>query len=99
MAEYMHRVRVLRHGEVISIVDIQDREVAIQWAYDEMRLQTDLDVDGVLYAAVIEQGQLFVDPYGNAPDLFLSSKTSREGLVLDVRILDKVDHKFLFGIS
>jgi hypothetical protein len=95
-----HRVRILRCGAVTSVVDIDDYEIAWQWAVDRMQLERALDEDGI-WAATIETGWLFVDPIGDARDLFMSDDEVYEGLVLDKSLLQNpnVDLQHLFGMN
>jgi len=94
-----HRVRILRCGEIASAVDIDDYEVAYQWAIDRMQLERALDADGI-WAATIETGWLFIDPIGSARDIFISDHQVYEGLVLDKSLLHNpnVDLQHLFGM-
>lgn len=96
----MHRVRILRTGCVETVVDIEDYDIACQWAYDTLRLQRALDGDG-RWAATLESGRLFVDPWGNGKSFFFADGVLHEGLVLDKRMLHdpKIDMQMLFGLS
>jgi hypothetical protein len=95
-----HRVRILRTGSVTTMVDIDTYDVAYQWAVDRMQLEQALD-DAGTWAATIETGWLFVDPIGNARDVFISDHQVYEGLVLDKSLLHNpnVDLQRLFGMT
>jgi hypothetical protein len=94
-----HRIRIIRTGRVVTVVDIDDYDIACQWAYDSLRLNRALDGDGV-WAAVLETGNLFVDPWGNGKSFFFSDGDKKEGLVLDKALLSnpKIDMDELFGL-
>lgn len=95
-----HRVRVLRSGKIVTVVDIDDYETAHQWAVDRMNLEQALDVGGT-WAATLETGRLFVDPIGNGRDVFISDHDVHEGLVLDKSLLHNpnIDLQRLFGMT
>lgn len=95
-----HRVRILRTGRTVSIVHIDEYDVASSWAYETLKLQRALDGDGI-WVAVLETGWLLWDPTCVAPDIFLSDGCLKEGLVLDKKLLrdPKVSMQVLFGLS
>ena len=95
-----HRVRILRSGVIQTVVDIDDYQIACEWAKDTMHLQRALDVGGK-WAATLESGWLFVDPFGNARDLFVPDGVLHEGLVLDKALLHDPDEDIqaLFGMK
>lgn len=94
-----HRVKIIRTGCVQTVVDIDDYDIACEWAYDTMRLQRALDGDG-RWAATLETGMLFVDPWFNGKSFFIPDGERKEGLVLDKALLHdpKVDMQRLFGL-
>lgn len=94
-----HRVKILRSGVAVEIVDIDDYDIACEWAYDSLRLSRALDGDG-RWAATIESGRLFVDPWGNGKSFFFRDGELREGLVLDKTMLHNpsIDMHHLFGL-
>lgn len=94
-----HRIRVLRSGEVSTIVDIDDYDTACEWAYETMQLNRALDGDGQ-WVATLETGHLFVDPYGIGRSFFIPDGCKFEGLVLDKKMLQdpKIDMQQLFGL-
>jgi hypothetical protein len=95
-----HRVRILRTGKVTMIVDIDDYEIACEWARDQMSLESQLDPDGV-WAATLETGSLLYDPIGRGRDIFLPDDELHEGLVLDHTLLHNpnIDIQRLFGMK
>lgn len=95
-----HRVRILRSGIVQTVVEIDDYDTACAWAMETMQLDRSLDGDGI-WAATLETGYLFVDPFGDAPDLFVSNHELHEGFVLDKAILHnpEIDVQSLFGMK
>lgn len=94
-----HRVKIIRTGRVVTTVDIDDYDIACDWAYDSMRLNRALDGDGQ-WAAVLESGRLFVDMVGNGKSFFFADGVRKEGLVLDKSMLHnpKIDMQRLFGL-
>jgi len=95
-----HRVKIIRTGRVVTTVDIDDYDIACEWAYDSMRLNRALDGDG-RWAATLESGRLFVDPWGNGKSFFFADGDRKEGLVLDKAMLHdpKINMQDLFGLS
>lgn len=95
-----HRVRILRTGKVTTIVDIDDYQIACDWARDQMVLEQALDPDGI-WAATLESGWLLYDPIGQERDIFLSDDQVHEGLVLDRSLLHNpnIDIQQLFGMK
>lgn len=94
-----HRVKILRTGTAVEIVDIDDYDIACEWAYDSLRLNRSLDDEG-RWAATVETGRLFVDPWGNGKSYFFPDGEMHEGLVLDKAMLHdpKIDMHHLFGL-
>jgi hypothetical protein len=94
-----HRVRIIRTGLVQTVVDIDDYDIACDWAYDTLRLQRALDADG-RWVATLETGHLFVDMIGNGKSFFFPDGVKKEGLVLDKTMLEgpKIDVQALFGL-
>lgn len=94
-----HRVKIIRTGRVVTTVDIDDYDIACDWAYDSMRLSRALDGDGQ-WAAVLESGRLFVDMVSNGKSFFFADGVRKEGLVLDKSMLQnpKIDMQRLFGL-
>lgn len=95
-----HRVRILRTGKAVTVVHIDDYEIACSWAYETMKLQRTLDGDG-LWAATLQSGSLFWDPLCMSPDIFIPDGCLKEGLVLDKKMLrdPKIDVQSLFGLT
>ena len=96
----MHKVRILRTGKIVTVVHIEDYDVATQWAYESMKLQRAMDGDGI-WAATLESGHLLWDPLCKGKDLFIPDGNLKEGLVLDKKMLrdPKLDLQMLFGLS
>lgn len=92
-----YRVRVLRDGQPVTAVYINDYDVACDWAYTELQLCSNISTTP-LWAAVIEEGVRFECPFGQKI-LFASNGQRRDGLVLDKELLGKVDRDFLFGLQ
>lgn len=95
-----HRVRVLRSGQIQTVVDIDDYDTACQWAYEVMALNRSMDGDGI-WAATIESGYLLIDPFGKDRDIFITNNERHEGIVLDNTLLHDptVDVQQLFGME
>lgn len=98
----MFQVRVLREGLVQTIAYIEDRDRAREWGYAEMRLRRLRDpLPTRMWGSFLRSGTLFIDRIGSAKDLFAPDNKTREGLVLDRRMLEdpEVDVYHLFGIK
>jgi hypothetical protein len=95
-----HRVRILRTGKIVTLVHIDDYSIAVEWAYETLKLQRALDGDG-MWVATLETGSLLWDPLCMSPDIFIPDGCLKEGLVLDKRILydPKIDKQTLFGLT
>lgn len=91
-----YRVRILRDGEHLTTVYIDDYETAVDWAYTELRLSVAISTTP-MWAAVIEQGVRF-EGFSDEKTLFAVNGQLREGLVLDKSLLGSVDRNHLFGL-
>lgn len=91
-----HRVRILRDGDLLTTVYIDDYDRACDWAYTELQLSRAISTTP-MWAAVIEQGVRFEGLSGEKT-LFAANGQLRDGLVLDKALLGSVDRNHLFGL-
>lgn len=95
----MYQVKVLRDGQVVCVAHVDELMPAHEWAYIEMRIRRAVDSQP-RWAALVTSGWLMHDPYTGKPDTFIQDNKSRDGLVLDKRMLTdpEIDLQTLFGL-